>query len=122
MPRHMNMRTAIHCLLPVMLLSSLSAVAASIEQDHAAPSRLVKFADLDLTHNAGAGELYVRIESAAREVCDPPLVWAQRLLLAEMNRCRKQAIQRAVADVNAPALTAYHLAKTGEATIVTQRR
>jgi UrcA family protein len=109
MPRFVNLKTAIPCTMLTILLGSLSAVAAAGPLDEV-PSRKVNFADLDLTRNAGVAVLYARIKSAAREVCLPTYTW-----VAEDNKatlqCREQALARAIADVNAPALTGYYLEK-----------
>jgi UrcA family protein len=110
MPRFMNMKTAMQCTLLAMSLSSLSAVAATIVPDDEVPARTVKFADLNLTRSEGAAVLYARISAAAREVCLPATTWVPQLLFRAY-RCREEAIARAVADVNAPVLTSYYLAK-----------
>jgi UrcA family protein len=111
MPRVMNMKTAMQCTLLAMSLSSLSAVAATIVPGDEVPARTVKFADLNLTRSEGAAVLYARISAAAREVCLPASIWVPQLLYRAY-RCREEAIARAVADVNAPVLTSYYLAKT----------
>ena len=67
MPRFMNMKTALQCTLLAMLLSSVSAVAATIVPDDDVPARRVNFADLNLTRSEGAAVLYARINAAARE-------------------------------------------------------
>ena len=107
MIRHMKLRAVVACSLFAMSLSSLAAVTvpAASEDDH--PSRVVKFADLDLTHSQGAAVLYTRIRSAARAVCLPQYNWMMERR-AISDQCRDQAIARAIADVNAPALTAYY--------------
>ena len=83
----------------------------------AAPSNdvrteVVGFADLDLTRPAGAHELYRRIEHAARDVCDP-YASGRYVLSMPYRDCKNQAIRRAVADVDAPLLTARYQALTG---------
>ena len=72
----------------------------------------VKFYDLDLTRLAGAQELYRRIEHAARDVCDP-YASGRYVLSMPYRDCKNQAIRRAVADVDAPLLTARYQALTG---------
>jgi UrcA family protein len=113
MCRYMNMKIAIPGLLLSTLLGSLSACtdAAAAEQATEVATRTVSYADLDLTRNAGAAALYSRIHFAAKQVCEPVSVtWTW---LDPARRCIEAAITRAVADVNAPALTGYYLAKTG---------
>jgi UrcA family protein len=120
MPRHVNMKTAIPCTLLALLLSSLSAAAAAVELGEFA-TRTVCFADLDLTRSAGVAVLYARIQSAAREVCEPLIARALESV-ERSHRCTEQAIARAVADVNAPALTSHYLAKTRQTITLAQRQ
>jgi UrcA family protein len=76
------------------------------------PIRVVQFADLDLSRPAGISALYGRIETAANNVCES----ASNREMARYVRwhlCLNHAIARAVADLGIPALTKYHVAKTG---------
>ena len=107
MIRHVKLRTVVACSLLATSLSSLAAVSASTATEDDQFSRVVKFADLDLTHSHGAATLYTRIRSAAKAVCRPQFNWVMEMH-AISDQCREQAIARAVADVNAPALTAYY--------------
>ena len=109
MPHFMNLKTAIPLTMLTILLGPLSAVAAVSPSDEV-PSRRVTYADLDLTRKAGAAVLYTRIKSAAREVCLPTYSWIAEDNMAT-RQCREQALARAIKDVNAPALTSYHLEK-----------
>jgi UrcA family protein len=117
----MTMKIAISCTLFVVLMGSLNAVAAAGEPDNEPPKRVVHFADLDLTRNAGVAVLYARIRFAARQVCEPvdDRLWQSTVA---RNRCVTQAIARAVADVNVPMLTNYHLTKTGQTITLAERR
>ena len=111
MNRHVKLRTVVACSLLATSLSSLAAVSAPTATPDDSPSRIVKFADLDLTRPQGAAVLYTRIRSAARAVCLPQNNWMMELR-AISDQCREQAIARAVGDVNAPALTAYYQGRT----------
>jgi UrcA family protein len=106
MPRHMKLRIATACSLLAASLSALAAAASPVEVQDEIPSRVVKFGDLDLTKDQGAAVLYTRIKTAARAVCLAPYnsVLEQR---SSSDKCRDQAIARAVGDVHAPALTTY---------------
>ncbi len=66
----------------------------------------VRFADLDLSHSDGVARLYQRITNAASLVCERH---GTRDIagLAESHRCKAEATARAVAEVNAPALTRW---------------
>jgi UrcA family protein len=74
------------------------------------PSRVVQFADLDLSRTEGAAVLYHRLQNAAETVC------GQRNSLEPfvnrgLNMCVQTAISTAVAKVNRPALTEYYKAR-----------
>jgi UrcA family protein len=111
MIRYMKLRTVVACSLLATSLSSLAAVATTASTEDDIPSRVVKFADLDLTHSQGAAVLYTRISTAARAVCLPQYNWMMEMR-AISAQCRSQAIARAVAGVNAPALTTYYTERT----------
>ena len=113
--RHlMNTKTAVPCALLAILLGTLSACA----DVYAAPpgyevaTRTVKYGDLDLTRSAGAATLYSRIQNAAKAVCEPAISSGARESMLLTLHCKEQSIARAVADVNAPALTSYYVSKT----------
>jgi UrcA family protein len=111
--RPIRRRTALASLgLGCLLTLTLPAIAAQSQN-----RVTVKFADLALDRPAGAAALYARIRNAARQVCEP---MDTRPLAAYQleQRCMSETIERAVASVNVPALTSYHLAKTGRAVIL----
>jgi len=119
MPHLMNTKTAVPGALLAILLGSSSAGAVGVA-DAAPPgyelaTRVVKYGDLDLTRRAGVSALYSRIQSATRAVCEPAISTGAKEATAGVRRCREQALTRAVADVNAPALTNYYLTKTKQA-------
>jgi UrcA family protein len=84
------------------------AQVGTLIQNH--PAKLVvRYADLDLTHRAGVMELYRRIEQAARVVCNSPA--AAPSARPEEDGCPMDAIARAVAEIDQPALTRYFAAR-----------
>jgi UrcA family protein len=114
------MKSVIHCTLLTMFLGSLCAVATAGAAGDEPATRTVKFADLDLNHSAGVVALYNRIQHAAREVCEPMNARDLQSIAVSM-RCREQAIERAVADVNAPLLTTYNLTKSAPTATIARR-
>ena len=93
--------TAIYCILGT---AALCAASASVQAAEDVPSKTVKFADLNITSQAGAKTLYGRIRAAARDVCElstgtDPI---QRMAI---KGCIEKAVDKAVKDVNAPMLT-----------------
>jgi len=70
---------------------------------------VVRYADLDLTRRAGVIELYRRIENAARVVCTSPDPTAPKP--APTDACLTDAVSRAVAEINQPALNRYFAAQ-----------
>lgn len=76
------------------------------------PHKVVSFKDLNLNSPEGAAVLYQRIKSAAHEVCET----ADRYDLSGFKAqiCIRDAVSRAVAQVNRPMLTSLYQAKTGK--------
>jgi UrcA family protein len=69
-------------------------------------TRIVKYADLDLTRRADLLELYQRIEDTSKRVCTP---------LGNVvpdDACLRDALERTVAKIGLPALTSIYAAKT----------
>jgi UrcA family protein len=84
-----------------------SAERASAEPQEPANSVRVSFADLDISHPAGAETLLTRIERAAVTVCgeeEPGLPLLARDFA--YRQCREDAVSQAVSRMNAPMLTA----------------
>jgi UrcA family protein len=68
----------------------------------------VHFGDLNVDHPAGAAVLYQRIRLAAQEVCGDPHLPGSHMNSPSWRSCVEQAVNRAVAAVDRPALTAYY--------------
>jgi UrcA family protein len=114
------MKSAIRCTLLAVFLGSLSALAAASAPGDEPARRTVKFEDLNLSEAAGVVALYVRIQRAAQEVCEP-LISRDLHSIAISNGCAERAIAHAVADVNAPLLTSYYLTKSAPTAIIARR-
>jgi UrcA family protein len=71
-------------------------------------SETVKFADLNLSTQAGVEALYGRIHAAARRVCEQPAGEQ-----AAVGACMRKAESSAIGTVNLPLLTAFYQKKTG---------
>ena len=69
--------------------------------------RVVALADLDLSQPLDIQKLHRRISAAAREVCWTPGVIAI-LNRHRMQRCTKESIAHAIAELDVPQLTRYH--------------
>ncbi|HEY2590396.1 MAG TPA: UrcA family protein [Steroidobacteraceae bacterium] len=94
------------CALAVLVVSRYASAAThpSIEF----PSQTVHFADLDIARGTGSAALYQRLDLAARDVCRGLSQDRDRNLrqVRPYHDCVRTAIREAVANVNAPALTA----------------
>jgi UrcA family protein len=94
---------------------TVGAAAAGLSNDQpvsdGAKQYVVRFADLDLSKMAGASALYVRLQHAARVVCDP-LESRDLSLAAKYRACVDQAVTHAVASVDRPLLSQYHQLRT----------
>jgi UrcA family protein len=110
--RYLNQKLAFPCGLLMLSFASMGASAAVPASGSEVPVYHVNYADLDLTHRAGADALFARIKFAARRVCEPvaesePFRFAQVL----EQSCIKKAIAVAVANVGSPLLTDVYLGK-----------
>lgn len=110
------MKKTIPCALLALVACSLCAVAVSAattaQSEYDVPTRVVKFADLDISSNEGAAVLYGRISRAARDVCEPADARTLELPIPR-HHCADQALERAVTHVSSPALARYYHEKTG---------
>ena len=89
------------------VLAASSFVAAAADSDTTARSVVVRFADLDTAHVAGAAALYGRLRFAAESVCRELGLDPAQKLQGTYDRCVRKAIGDAVAKVDRPALTTY---------------
>ena len=107
----MKRLTTATALLLSFTLGSAASVPANADTG-TIPSVTVKFADLDISRPEGAAQLYGRIKTAAYSVCSS---FEGRDLAAQANfkACINDALARAVATVDSPALYAVYRAKTG---------
>jgi UrcA family protein len=118
MSRFLKTMSVLPCVLAVAA-SPLTAVAMQAGPPPDEPlKRVVSYADLDLSRDSGVATLYSRINSAAREVCEPIDDWALRLQRFD---CRQAAIARAIADANLPTLTSLYLTKSKTAAVHAQQ-
>lgn len=101
----------VSCALTGLFASPLGALASMLDKLEEPPYRVVAYGDLDLSRDSGVATLYTRINSAARAVCEPSDVLMLKLLRESFD-CHRDAVARAVSEVNSPALTNYYLAKT----------
>jgi len=93
----------------------LAAGAASADIDRTSESVkaavAVSFAELDLSKPAGASALYDRLQRAAAEVCGlnvRTVGLTGGASTASKKQCYRDALTRAVAQVDAPLLEAQH--------------
>jgi UrcA family protein len=96
-------RRVLGAVLALGLNATLLAAGYPLDRPH---RHLVDFADVDLGSERGIAVLYSRIKTAAEEVCEP--IDAREALSAQLaQRCTGEAIERAVATIDVPALTSY---------------
>jgi UrcA family protein len=89
------------------LACALGAGAASAGTEEDAPSRVVRYSSNELATNSGVQDLYRRIQIAAAKVC--PADPIRDLRTSELvEECRKQAVSRAIQQINNSQLAALH--------------
>ena len=89
-------------LFAVCLLGTTIAWAAP----PATPSIGVSFRDLDLSTSSGVAKLYIRIQAAARSVCEYEPTSPRQQTIWQF--CVRPTVDAAVTKVNNPLLTALH--------------
>ena len=99
---------SLHAHATAILLAWMAVVSNAFADDQIR-TETVKFQDLNVGTPAGIEALYGRIHKAAVRVCsDPDPILNQAVL-----ECVRKSEAKAIEAVNLPALTAYHLNKTG---------
>jgi UrcA family protein len=88
------------------------APAAAYTNDRTTRAVEVRYADLDLSTEADAEVLMQRLERASRRVCrtNGRQFAAER---ADYNRCRAESVEKSVAQIGSPILTARYNDKMG---------
>jgi len=93
----------------VLLVStSWHGVAFSATTAEPTESITVRYADLDLNMAADAAVLYHRIHFAAERACGEKESPGSHFASPAWERCVTLAVEQAVAQVDRPALNAYH--------------
>ncbi len=91
---------------------ALTMPAMADQSDGEPLTKIVSYADLNLNGEAGARVLHGRLRMAAAQVC-APLRGTTLRERSNWRGCVDPAVTRAVAKVDEPMLTAYHLSRTG---------
>jgi UrcA family protein len=94
---------------PMVMMYNAARADESVD---ALPHKVVSFKDLNLDTPEGAAVLYRRITSAANEVCGNPDRY--NLSQFKLQICVKDAVSRAITQVNRPMLTSLYNEKTGK--------
>lgn len=106
------MKSSLTAVAALTLAGLCTTTFAQGDSDKVA-SRVVRYADLNLGSSSGVATLYVRIRRAAEQVCREQQGVNQLLLPPEITVCTRDSVDRAITQVNLPALSEMHYAKTG---------
>jgi UrcA family protein len=104
----MNKLTAVFAVAAIAGLFHASADAGTLPD---APAQAVRYRNLQTANAQDVAVLYRRIDAAAGKVCGQRLAPGSLALAPGWQRCAQNALRRAVADINAPAMTAYAAAQ-----------
>jgi UrcA family protein len=94
--------------ISIAALFAAASAAPAIAQEAETRSQVVYFGDLNLDSPHGAHRLVHRIVRASAEVCSDDEGKRPLEESSDRNRCRARAEHNAVADVNAPLVTAEY--------------
>jgi len=90
----------------IALLAASAAHAESLDAQRA-PQTTIAYADLNLKSTADANLMLGRIRNAAAEVCRAsPAVGTSHSEIVVRDDCFREAVERAVTQLNAPKVTA----------------
>jgi UrcA family protein len=99
----------------ITVLASVAATALLVSAPARADNQNVEvtkipihFGDLDLDTHSGAHSLYLRLSGAARLACGSEPNVVDLAEMRQANRCQQAAIEKAVAQVDRPQLTALY--------------
>jgi UrcA family protein len=93
---------------------SMEVDASRHGYDFEVRTKVVRFADLNLSHEEGIKVLYRRLHKAAEYVCDQGTdSWYWQVSL-ERRTCRDTAIANAIAQINNPLISQYHARLTSD--------
>jgi UrcA family protein len=81
--------------------------ASAATPDNDVPSIVVRYSNQTLATDQGVQQLYGRIVRAAREVCPDAMV-RDLAARAGVQRCRQQAVARAIHQIDNPELAALY--------------
>lgn len=106
--RSRNTRAALALLATAVFLPLAAQAGEPVE------TRVVSFADLNLSTKAGLETMYARLEAAARDVCgeEPMLIELTRHKAYE--RCVDSTLAAAVGGARSASLAALHASKRAE--------
>src|SRR5690606_29392368 len=116
--RELAMTPFTRTLIAALVLGGAQAAAANVVTvDSTARgyqlSTTVSYAGIDLESPSGAETLHRRLSHAAERVC-APLKSRHVSQVREHRQCLADTLARAVAGVDRPMLTRYHMQKTGQ--------
>jgi UrcA family protein len=97
------------------LVAAALAIAVASTGAHAAATPaavVVRYGELDLSRPAAVALLYGRIDAAARKACGDAQRVGSHLATPNWLSCVSDSVERAVATVDQPELTAYHASRT----------
>lgn len=101
---------------------SLTATASFAAVDENAARTVVRYGDLNLANPADAKRMDARIRAAARSVCGEEPTNVDLAGQAYFRACVAKAESGAVAQLNAPMVTAAHEGRTAVVTLADARR
>ena len=102
-----NIGQIVAVVLAAATFVGLPSLAQAATGDHEL-TQIVTYGDLKLPTEAGVRALYLRIQTAARDVCEPATRPGSRILSQDWKDCVSTAVQRAIRTVAAPRLTDYY--------------
>jgi len=110
-----NSPSSLGVLGTLAILVATAVLPAAADGRFVEESLEVRYTDLDLDKEAGVANLYARLRNAAAQVCSLGSGPSGLFFSSSQRACVTAALEEAVANVDRPAVTAYHAARTSQA-------
>ena len=96
------------------LLAAAVCLPLGVQAGEPVETRVVSYADLNLSTKAGLEAMYSRLEEAAKDVCGEQPMLIELTRYKHYERCVDSTLASAVSSVRSASLAALHVAKRTE--------
>ena len=101
--------------LPAFVALIAAALPIATSQAAAAPDAIgIRYADLNLSTEAGVAVLHGRVRRAAADYCEPTRLLTGSRVSPGHSRCVKDAVETTLRQIGNPGLSALHASRSAQ--------